>query len=157
MNFLFNLLSSVANSSGQQQVGCKSGDAIIWIIPIGLLVVFWIMQGRQRKKQQEEVQKKMEALKVGDVVKTIGLIYGEIVEIDRDMDTFVLKTGSEENFSFIKVDKMAIYQVIPPLQPQAEPELFGDDTQTNEEVNSESDANVDAEQYTVNMRLPVLR
>ena len=145
MNFLFNLLSSVANSSGQQQVGCKSGDAIIWIIPIGLLVVFWIMQGRQRKKQQEEVQKKMEALKVGDVVKTIGLIYGEIVEIDRDMDTFVLKTGSEENFSFIKVDKMAIYQVIPPLQPQAEPELFGDDTQTNEEVNSESDANVDAE------------
>ena len=145
MNFLFNLLSSIANSSGQQQVGCKSGDAIIWIIPIGLLVVFWIMQGRQRKKQQEEVQKKMEALKVGDVVKTIGLIYGEIVEIDRDMDTFVLKTGSEENFSFIKVDKMAIYQVIPPLQPQAEPELFGDDTQTNEEVNSESDANVDAE------------
>lgn len=145
MNFLFNLLSSVANSSGQQQVGCKSGDAIIWIIPLGLLVVFWIMQGRQRKKQQEEVQKKMEALKVGDVVKTIGLIYGEIVEIDRDMDTFVLKTGSEENFSFIKVDKMAIYQVIPPLQPQAEPELFGDDTQTNEEVNSESDANVDAE------------
>ena len=146
MNFLFNLLSSVANSSGQQQVGCKSGDAIIWIIPLGLLVVFWIMQGRQRKKQQEEVQKKMEALKVGDVVKTIGLIYGEIVEIDRDMDTFVLKTGSEENFSFIKVDKMAIYQVIPPLQPQAEPELFGDDTQTNEEVNSESNANVDAEQ-----------
>ena len=145
MNFLFNLLSSVANSSGQQQVGCKSGDAIIWIIPLGLLVVFWIMQGRQRKKQQEEVQKKMEALKVGDVVKTIGLIYGEIVEIDRDMDTFVLKTGSEENFSFIKVDKMAIYQVIPPLQPQAEPELFGDDTQTNEEVNSESNANVDAE------------
>ena len=74
MNFLFNLLSSVANSSGQQQVGCKSGDAIIWIIPLGLLVVFWIMQGRQRKKQQEEVQKKMEALKVGDVVK---ITFGE--------------------------------------------------------------------------------
>jgi preprotein translocase YajC subunit len=145
MNFLFNLLSSVANSSGQQQVGCKSGDAIIWIIPLGLLVVFWIMQGRQRKKQQEEVQKKMEALKVGDVVKTIGLIYGEIVEIDRDMDTFVLKTGSEENFSFIKIDKMAIYQVIPPIQPQAENELFGDEAQVGEETNVEGESDKDAE------------
>ena len=73
----------------------------------------------------------MDALKVGDVVKTIGLIYGEIVEIDRDMETFVLKTGSEENCSFIKVDKMAIYQVIPPIDPQPE-EQFGEEGQAEE-------------------------
>ena len=81
MNFLINLLSSGSDSTAAP-AGCTAGDALIWVIPLALLVGFWILQGRQRKKQQEEVQKKMDALKVGDVVKTIGLIYGEIVEID---------------------------------------------------------------------------
>lgn len=130
MNFLINLLSSGSDSTAAP-AGCTAGDALIWVIPLALLVGFWILQGRQRKKQQEEVQKKMDALKVGDVVKTIGLIYGEIVEIDRDMETFVLKTGSEENCSFIKVDKMAIYQVIPPIDPQPE-EQFGEEGQVEE-------------------------
>ena len=130
MNFLINLLSSGSDSTAAP-AGCTAGDALIWVIPIALLVGFWILQGLQRKKQQEEVQKKMDALKVGDVVKTIGLIYGEIVEIDRDMETFVLKTGSEENCSFIKVDKMAIYQVIPPIEPQPE-EQFGEEGQVEE-------------------------
>ena len=130
MNFLIHLLSSGSDST-VASAGCTAGDALIWIIPLALLVGFWILQSRQRKKQQEEVQKKMDALKVGDVVKTIGLIYGEIVEIDRDMETFVLKTGSEENFSFIKVDKMAIYQVIPPIDPQPE-EQFGEEGQAEE-------------------------
>ena len=130
MNFLINLLSSGSDTT--PSAGCTAGDALIWIIPVALLVGFWILQGRQRKKQQEEVQKKMDALKVGDVVKTIGLIYGEIVEIDRDMETFVLKTGSEENFSFIKVDKMAIYQVIPPLDNQVQEEQFGEEGQVED-------------------------
>ncbi len=130
MNFLINLLSSGSDSTAAP-AGCTAGDALIWVIPLALLVGFWILQGRQRKKQQEEVQKKMDALKVGDVVKTIGLIYGEIVEIDRDMETFVLKTGSEENCSFIKVDKMAIYQVIPPIDPQPV-EQFGEEGQVEE-------------------------
>ena len=115
MNLLINLLTS---ASGDEN---PTMNPIIWIIPIALLIIFWVLQSRQRKKQQKEVENKMSSLKVGDVVKTIGLIYGEIVEIDRDMETFVLKTGSEENHSFIKVDKMAIYQVIPPVAPVEEP------------------------------------
>ena len=121
-----------------------TSDFIIWLPLIGMLVIFWVIQGRQRKKQQAEVQKKMDSLKIGDVVKTIGLIYGEIVEIDRDMDTFVLKTGSEENYSFIKIDKMAIYQVIPPLNAQPEAELFGEEGQVAEE-GGEAEAPADAE------------
>ncbi len=137
MSFLINLLSSGADST-VAPAGCTAGDALIWVIPIALLVGFWILQGRQRKKQQEEVQKKMDALKVGDFVKTIGLIYGEIVEIDRDMETFVLKTGSEENFSFIKVDKMAVYQVIPPLENQVQEEQFGEEEQLEEQPSEEA-------------------
>ena len=120
MNFLLNLLTTTSDSSSSTTQDPLT-SALIWIIPIGLLIVFWVIQSRQRKKQQQEVENKMNNIKIGDVVKTIGLIYGEIVEIDRDMDTFVLKTGSEENFSYIKVDKMAIYQVIPPIAPVEEP------------------------------------
>ena len=120
MNFLLNLLTTTSDSSSSTTQDPLT-SALIWIIPIGLLIVFWVIQSRQRKKQQQEVENKMNNIKIGDVVKTIGLIYGEIVEIDRDMDTFVLKTGSEENFSYIKVDKMAIYQVIPPIDPVEEP------------------------------------
>ena len=129
MNLLINLLTSAGGENSPM-------SPIIWIIPVALLVVFWVLQAHQRKKQQKEVENKMNSLKVGDVVKTIGLIYGEIVEIDTDMETFVLKTGSEENHSFIKVDKMAIYQVIPPIAPVEEPVV---EENVTEEVSENSE------------------
>ncbi len=133
MNLFLNLLTSVVDSSSGDTTANPLGNILIWVIPIGLLILFWVMQSRQRKKQQQEIDNKMSNLKVGDVVKTIGLIYGEIVEIDREMETFVLKTGSEENPSYIKVDKMAIYQVIPPLaQTEDIVELNEDETSTDE-------------------------
>ncbi len=133
MNLFLNLLTSAVDSSSNN--ANPFGNILIWIIPIGLLILFWFMQSRQRKKQQQEIDNKMSNLKVGDVVKTIGLIYGEIVEIDREMETFVLKTGSEENPSYIKVDKMAIYQVIPPLaQNEDVVEMNEDENSTDESV-----------------------
>ncbi|MBQ3572644.1 MAG: preprotein translocase subunit YajC [Clostridia bacterium] len=118
MKFLLNLLSDASsvvdstNSSVQATWFERNG---IWLIFGAVVVLMIVFNVRQRKKQQQEVEKKMSSLKVGDVVKTIGLIYGEIVEIDPEMETFILKTGTEANPSYIKVDKMAIYQVIPPI------------------------------------------
>ena len=64
------------------------------------------------------------------------------------METFVLKTGLESNPSYIKIDKMAIYQVIPPLSevlPEANQEPV------NEPVSDEGDKVVEenTEQPTV--------
>lgn len=116
---LFNLLAeSTTNSSSLTGEQNPFGSILVWIVPIALIIIFMFINSRQRKKQQEEVEQKMNNIKVGDVVKTIGLVYGEIVEVDKEMETFVIKTGSEENYSFIKVDKMAIYQVIPPIANQ---------------------------------------
>lgn len=116
---LFNLLAESANTSSSLTGEPNPfGNIVVWIVPIALIIIFMFINSRQRKKQQEEVEQKMNNIKVGDVVKTIGLVYGEIVEVDKEMETFVIKTGSEENYSFIKVDKMAIYQVIPPLAKQ---------------------------------------
>lgn len=138
MNLLINLLAEQTNSSTTSSAPSNPlTNALIWIIPIALIILFMFINSRQRKKQQQEVDKKMNSLKVGDVVKTIGLIYGEIVEIDREMETFVLKTGSEENCSYIKVDKMAIYQVIPPIESVDNGAV---EVEENEEVAEETTA-----------------
>ena len=115
MNFLFNLL---ADSTEEPTFNWP-----FLLICIGAVVILMIISSRQRKKQQDAANAKLNSIKIGDQVKTIGLIYGEIVEIDTDMETFVIKTGTEDCPSYIKVDKMAIYQVIPPLSEVAqEPE-----------------------------------
>lgn len=118
MNFLINLLAEETTSSTSQ--GSPLGGIWIWVILIAVFAGSIFLSSRQRKKQQVELEKKMSNIKVGDVVKTIGLVYGEIVEVDTEMETFVIKTGTEENPSYIKVDKMAIYQVIPPLNNAVE-------------------------------------
>ena len=118
MNFLINLLAEETTSSTSQ--GSPLGGIWIWVILIAVFAGSIFLSSRQRKKQQAELEKKMSNIKVGDVVKTIGLVYGEIVEVDTEMETFVIKTGTEENPSYIKVDKMAIYQVIPPLNNAVE-------------------------------------
>ena len=143
MNFLFNLLNEAVDNS----TGGGEPATINWpflLICIGAVVILMIISSRQRKKQQEAANAKLNNIKIGDQVKTIGLIYGEIVEIDTDMETFVIKTGSEDCPSYIKVDKMAIYQVIPPLsevlpentdnnQEQPKEEVFENQTEENNE------------------------
>lgn len=114
MNFLFNLLDAAAGTSPDPETTPEINWPFL-LICIGAVVILMIISSRQRKKQQEAANAKLNNIKIGDQVKTIGLIYGEIVEIDTDMETFVIKTGSEDCPSYIKVDKMAIYQVIPPL------------------------------------------
>ncbi|MBR3864482.1 MAG: preprotein translocase subunit YajC [Clostridia bacterium] len=109
MNFLFNLL----NESVDEPTATINWPFLL--ICIGAVVILMVISSRQRRKQQEAANAKLNNIKIGDQVKTIGLIYGEIVEIDTDMETFVIKTGTEDCPSYIKVDKMAIYQVIPPL------------------------------------------
>lgn len=151
MNFINLLTQSATSSSGAQAGGWQT--MLVWLVPIGVIIVFMVISSRQRKKQQEEIQKKMDNIKPGDKVKTIGLIYGEVVEVDTEMETFVLKTGSFENPSYITVDKTAIYQVIPPLAPvedhtpdqdvqnDFQPEEEVTTPETTEEVTSESEEN----------------
>ncbi len=86
------------------------------IVMIGLIVVFigfFIWQTIANKKKQKEAQDKVNALQVGDRVKTIGGICGFVAEINDEENTFVLETGMEGNKSYVKFDKGAIYQTAP--------------------------------------------
>ena len=146
MKLLFNLLTEAVDSSGGSDKATM--DWPFFLICIGVVAILMFISSRQRKKQQEAANAKLNNIKVGDQVKTIGLIYGEIVEIDTEMETFVIKTGSESCPSYIKVDKMAIYQVIPPLsevvpentdnnQEQPKEEVFEQPSEDNGEAKTE--------------------
>ena len=98
-----------------------SNGAMSWII-IGiiaaLLIAFFVWSYISQKKKQKNFNETINAIKPGSKVKTIGGVCGEVVEINDDENTFVLKTGtSDGEYSYLKFDKQAIYQT------DAKPEL----------------------------------
>ena len=105
---LFNLLSDASNGGG--------GGYGTWIMLGLLVVIFGVMMwtsSRTNKKRAKEAQEKLDNMKVGDRVKTIGGICGIIVEINEAENTFVLETGKDNKGSFIKFDKIAVYETSP--------------------------------------------
>lgn len=119
---IFNLLTS---SSGEStSTGGGSGN-IMLIVILGVFLVGWIVlsyfNNKKRKKQAEEESKKRD-VKPGFIVTTIGGVVGTVVSVDEENSTFILETGSEENHSQLKFDKLAIYNSVDPNAATAEPE-----------------------------------
>ena len=103
--FLWNLMSSGSDNKGDWVTWVFLGAAVLMIVGTFLL------NGRNQKKRQQEVQETLNALKPGCKVKTIGGICGVVVEVNREENTFVLETGSETaGKSYMKFDMVAIYQ-----------------------------------------------
>ncbi|MEG2117438.1 MAG: preprotein translocase subunit YajC [Clostridia bacterium] len=79
---------------------------------LGVLVLFFvgmmIFSSRGQKKRQKKVADMIDALKVGDKIKTIGGFIGTIIEIGED-NSFIIETGSATMKSYMKIDKSAIY------------------------------------------------
>ena len=78
-----------------------------------LLVGFMIYSHFSNKKKQKQAQEKVDSLKVGDRVMTIGGICGFVAEINKEENTFVLKTGMNGNDCYLKFDRKAIYDSAP--------------------------------------------
>ena len=109
---LFNLLTSASSS-----VQGNEKNPMMWII-LGVfavvLIVMMVLSNRSNKKRQKEAEEKLNNMRVGDRVKTIGGICGVVVEINDEENTFVLETGVENKGSLIKFDKVAVYQTSHP-------------------------------------------
>lgn len=74
---------------------------------IALLVWSFISNKKRRKNIEETIN----AIKPGNKVKTVGGVIGEVVEVNEEEGTFVMRTGdSFGNCSYMKFDKQAIYQ-----------------------------------------------
>lgn len=86
---------------------------VIFIVIIVAMIGLLIWQTISGKKKQKEAQNMVNQLKKGDRVKTIGGVCGFVVEINDAENTFVLETGTDDNKSYVKFDKGAIYQTAP--------------------------------------------
>ena len=90
-----------------------SGSIVIFAVLLVAIIGLFVWQSISGKKKQKEAQERVNALKVGDRVKTIGGVCGFVAEINNAENTFVLETGTDKNKSYVKFDKGAIYQTAP--------------------------------------------
>ena len=107
--YLLNLLAETAEEQPSNPWPSYLIMGVLFVAIIGL----FIWQSISNKKKQKEAQNMVDSLKIGDRVKTIGGICGFVAQINDAENTFVLETGLEEDKSYIKFDKGAIYQTAP--------------------------------------------
>ncbi|HLR21911.1 MAG TPA: preprotein translocase subunit YajC [Tissierellaceae bacterium] len=79
-----------------------------FILPIGLLLVFYFFGIRPQRKKEKEIQEMRNNLQVGDKVVTIGGIYGKIIVLKEDM--VILEVGSTK--TRLDVSKWSIGSVV---------------------------------------------
>lgn len=126
--------------------GNQIGTFVVLGVLVVAIIVMFVFSGRRRKKQEEEAKTQRDAVRPGNKVKTIGGICGIVVEVDQEENTFVLETGSENaGKSFIKFDKLAIWQTDAVADSSAKTEEKPEADNKPEEVKEEAPAALPAE------------
>lgn len=110
---LFNLMEGEAAAEEATKSGNSTMITIVFVVIIVAMIGLLIWQTISGKKKQKDAQNMVNQLKIGDRVKTIGGVCGFVAEINDAENTFVLKTGTEDDYSYVKFDKGAIYQTAP--------------------------------------------
>ena len=83
----------------------QTGQAVLPVLI--MVVIFYFMLYRPQKKQQKKRQVRLDSLKKGQKVLTIGGIHGEIVTLSED--TAVLRVAEKVEMTFAR---SAIAQVL---------------------------------------------
>lgn len=79
--------AATAASASGTAAAAGASSMITWIFPLLLIVIFIFLIIVPNKKREKKFQDMMNALKVGDQVKTIGGFYGKIVSVKEDLVT----------------------------------------------------------------------
>ncbi len=79
-----------------------------FILPIGLLVIFYFFAIRPQRKKEKEIKEMRGSLKVGDDVVTIGGIYGKIVSVK--VDVLTIESGSAK--TKLEITRWAVGSVV---------------------------------------------
>ena len=83
---------------------------VVMGVIVVLLLVWFFFSGRKNKQKQKEYIEQLEAITIGNKVKTAGGICGIVVEVCDD-NTVIIETGSEQTGkSYVKMDKELIAQ-----------------------------------------------
>jgi preprotein translocase subunit YajC len=101
----------LATESSESSTGSNWVSYVIMGVLIVAIIAMFVLSSRRNKKQQKEQQDKINSVRPGNKVTTIGGISGIVVEVNDEEETFVLETGSEATGkSYMKFVKQAIYQ-----------------------------------------------
>lgn len=111
--WLLNLLTEEGAGAGSGETTNPILSYIIMGVLIIAIIGLFVWQSINGKKKQKEAQEMVNSLKIGDRVKTIGGVCGFVAQINDAENSFVLETGLEDNKSYVKFDKGAIYQTAP--------------------------------------------
>ena len=111
------MLLNLLQSTSENTTGGGWGIWIIFGVAIIAMIVMNHFSNKKRKAQMEAEKEKRNAIQIGYKIVTIGGIVGTVVELNDEANTFVLKTGSEENPSYLTFDKVAIYTAEDPNAP----------------------------------------
>ncbi len=91
---------------------------IILAVFFVLMIVMTIIPQRKQKKKREEMMAK---LGVGSKIMTIGRLVGYVVSFDEANNTAVINVGTEENATYITIDRAAIGIVLESATVEAQP------------------------------------
>lgn len=93
---------------------------IVLSLILALIVLYPFFVAFKNRKERERFEQITGSLKVGDKVITSSGIVGEIVAISEEPTgkMFTLKTGDDNHVGYIKIDILAVYNVIGDLPAQ---------------------------------------
>lgn len=94
-----NWLSCASTNAGTSTASSGSGVGSM-IFMIVILVVFFLVMIIPQKRREKKVKAMLDAVKVGDRVRTIGGIYGTVVSVKEDLIT--VETSPETKIVFAK-------------------------------------------------------
>ncbi|MBQ7797783.1 MAG: preprotein translocase subunit YajC [Clostridia bacterium] len=117
-------------------------ESVLMLAILVFLVVLMVLGYMKRRKFNTQLQDLRNNIKVGDKVMTDTGVVGEIVDISTEGEHkyFVIKSGTETNFGFVKVHANAVYYVFDNNTPKyATTEKVEDDDLdiTDEDVDNE--------------------
>jgi len=92
----------------------EAGDGLRGLIlPFFFLAVLYVLLIRPQSKRRKELVRLVAALRVGDLVATIGGIHGEIVDLeDATVDLAVTEDAGGRPDVIIRFDRAAVVRVI---------------------------------------------
>ena len=108
-------------------------ESILMIAILLFLVVLMVLGYMKRRKFNAQLQDLRDNIKAGDKVMTDTGVVGEIAEVETEGEHkyFVIKSGTDKNFGYVKVHANAVYYVFNNEEPKYAT------TESDEEVETE--------------------
>ena len=86
------------NASTLLQAAAGGGGLEMIIMMVVIFAIIYFFMIRPQNKKQKEIQKFRDTLSVGQDVVTIGGLHGQVKNIDDNIITLEIATGTKEKF-----------------------------------------------------------